>query len=98
MKYKRFKKAKYRYNQYNSNELLKIHNLSILYLFLNNNLKILFLHKMFNTNKLILKKSLKYYCSVSGRTKSIYAKFNISRIKLRDLSPLKLFTGLKKIS
>lgn len=53
---------------------------------------------MFNTNKLILKKSLKYYCSVSGRTKSIYAKFNISRIKLRDLSPLKLFTGLKKIS
>lgn len=70
----------------------------MLYLFLNNNLKILFIHKMFNTAKLITKNSLKYYCFDSGRSKSIYAKFNISRIKLRDLNPLKLFTGLKKIS
>lgn len=84
------------YKHYNSNELLKIQNLSLLYIFLNNNLKILFIHKIFKINKLNSKNTLTHYCSISGRSKGLYSEFNVSRIKLRELSPLRLFTGLKK--
>lgn len=98
MRHKRFKKVKYQYNLHNSNELIRIQSLSLLHLFLNINLKILFLHKMFNIIKLKTNNRLRHYCSITGRSRGIYSKFNVSRIKLRDLLPLKLFTGLKKIS
>jgi len=96
MKYKRFKKIKYQYNHYNANELLKLQNLSLLHIFLNNNLKNLFIHKFFQINKFNSKNVLRHYCSISGRSRSIYNKFNVSRIKLRELSPLRIFTGLRK--
>lgn len=86
----------FQYNHYNANELLKIQNLSLLYIFLNNNLKILFIHKIFKINSLNSKNNLTHYCSISGRSKGLYSKFNISRIKLRELAPLRIFTGLKK--
>ena len=86
------------YNHYNANELLKLQNLSLLHIFLNNNLKILFIHKIFKINKLNSKNILTHYCAISGRSKNVYSKFNVSRIKLRELSSLRLFTGLKKIN
>jgi ribosomal protein S14 len=41
---------------------------------------------------------IKNYCVISGRSKSIYRKFKISRIMLRTLGSKGLFFGLQKAS
>ena len=56
------------------------------------------MHKEFKESELISNYLLRIFCSYSGRSKNINSKFNISRIKIRDLFPSRIFIGLKKTS
>jgi len=44
------------------------------------------------------KNSIKNYCIVSGRSRSVYRKFKVSRIYFRYLGSKGLFFGLRKAS
>jgi len=52
------------------------------------------------TNRLTLgyKVSIKNYCVISGRSRSVYRKFKVSRIYFRYLGSKGLFFGLRKAS
>ena len=76
----------------------KLQFFSLIQSFLHKNLKGLVLHKAYLSQGLTPKYSLRNYCIFSGRSSGLYRKFNTSRIKLRDLSFSRMFTGLRKIS
>lgn len=49
-------------------------------------------------NIFIFKTVIKNYCIISGRSRSIYKKFKVSRISFREIGSEGLFFGLKKLS
>lgn len=95
MKQFKYKKNYLARQLYNNKEIEK-RLLKILFLSLKKNLiKWKFLKKVF---KLKVNNSFTNLCIVTGRSRSIFTKFKISRIILRDLSGKGYFFGLKKAS
>lgn len=54
--------------------------------------------KYINTLFSVQKVRIKNYCVVTGRARSVYRKFKVSRIMLRSLGAEGSFLGLKKSS
>jgi small subunit ribosomal protein S14 len=73
--------------------------LKLLLLFENkSNIKQIIMYSYFKLSRIKYKSQIKNYCVVSGRSRSIYRNFKVSRILVRELSSLGLFFGLKKAS
>jgi ribosomal protein S14 len=51
--------------------------------------------KIFKNN---FKSHIKNYCIITGRSRSVYTKFKVSRITFRDLANKGVIFGLKKAS
>lgn len=73
-------------------KILKFLSLYIQNIFISLILQFEFLH-MF-----IFKTFIKNYCIISGRSRSIYKNFKVSRISFREIGSKGLFFGLKKLS
>jgi small subunit ribosomal protein S14 len=65
---------------------------------LKNKLKLYSITKLSKLNKNSNLSKIKNRCFISGRSKSIYKKISLSRIKLRELILFGLQVGFKKIS
>jgi len=98
MKYKRTNTLKLRLNYHKKKELKKIQMLTLSVLCENLNLDINFLRKVFYDHNFIHYSKLRIYCIFSGRSKGLCKQVYVSRIKLRDLSFSRIFSGLRKIS
>lgn len=75
--------------------------LKTIYFYKNDNVINLIIQKKINMNlfvKATAKSSIRNYCMLSGRSRSVYSKLKVSRILLRELGNKGLFFGLKKHS
>lgn len=99
-------KYKYRLKDLNLRQIYKKNEIifkifKVIYLYKNNNLLNLIIQKRINKKlfiKATSKTSIRNYCIISGRSRSVYNKLKVSRIILREFGNIGLFFGLKKNS
>jgi len=98
MKYKIINHTNKHYNYFYNEELLKLKIKSLLRWFSFKNFDMLFLFKKFTIKKLKSKCFIRNHCIISGRYRGLNNKLNLSRLEIRNISSLRLFSGLRKIN
>ena len=86
MKHKNHLSIRYQYNYYKVTELLKLQLVILFKLLIHKDLDSFFINRIFTSNHLISRIKLRSFCVFTGRSKGLCRVYNVSRIKLRELS------------